>query len=101
MTKIISSLTIISALFLANMSLAGDIKAGQAKAVMCAGCHGANGISTNTMWPNLAGQKKGYLAKQIRDFRDGKRNDPMMASMVKSLSDADAANLAAYYSQIK
>ncbi len=76
---------------------AGDAAKGKAKAATCAGCHGPAGMSFNTLWPNLAGQKEGYLIKQIAAFRDGVRNDPMMASMVKSLSDEDIANLAAYY----
>ncbi|PCJ90879.1 MAG: cytochrome C [Porticoccaceae bacterium] len=80
---------------------AGDAAAGKAKAVTCAGCHGAVGISGNDLWPNLAGQKAGYLAKQIKAFRDGQRNDPMMSSMVKTLSDQDAENLAAYYAGMK
>ena len=80
---------------------AGDAAAGKAKAATCAGCHGANGISSNDMWPSLAGQKAGYLSKQIKAFRDGSRNDPMMSSMVKALSDEDADNLGAYYAEMK
>ena len=79
----------------------GDVAAGKARAAACAGCHGANGISSNPLWPNLAGQQEAYLAKQIKAFRDGVRNDPMMSSMVKGLSDGDAANLAAYYCNLK
>jgi cytochrome c553 len=78
----------------------GDAAAGKAKSVTCAGCHGANGVSTNPMWPSLAGQKAYYLAKQLRDFRDGKRHNPVMAPMAKGLSDQDIENLAAYYSSL-
>ena len=86
----------------ANVALAGgDAAAGKAKSASCAGCHGAAGISANPMWPNLAGQKDAYLVKQMKDFRDGKRNDPMMSPMAKPLSDADIDNLAAYYSSLK
>ena len=77
---------------------AGDAAAGKAKSMTCAGCHGANGISNNGMWPNLAGQKAGYLVKQLKAFRDGTRNDPIMSGMAKPLSDQDIDNLAAYYS---
>jgi cytochrome c553 len=84
-------------LMFAGPALAADAEAGKAKAAMCTACHGAAGISANPIWPNLAGQKEGYLAKQMKDFRDGKRNDPVMAPMSKSLSDDDIANLAAYY----
>jgi len=80
---------------------AADIAAGKAKAVICAACHGAAGISPNDLWPNLAGQKNTYLVKQIKAFRDGARVDAMMAPMVKTLTDADVENIAAYYSSLK
>ncbi len=79
----------------------GNAAAGKAKAVSCQGCHGAKGISSNPMWPNLAGQKEAYLVKQLKDFRSGVRKDPTMNAMAKPLSDADIANLAAYYSSLK
>lgn len=99
--KTLATALITSALLAASGSvLAGDAAAGKAKAASCAGCHGANGISNNPMWPNLAGQKDGYLAKAMKDYRDGKRNDPMMSPMAKPLSDADIENLAAYFSSL-
>lgn len=92
---------IVSALMgLSGSALAGDAVAGKSKAASCAGCHGATGVSNNPMWPNLAGQQAGYLAKQLRAFRDGSRSDPMMGPMAKPLSDADIDNLAAYYSSL-
>jgi len=81
-------------------ALAGDAAAGKSKSAACAGCHGASGVSNNPMWPNLAGQKAGYLAKQLKAFRDGSRSDPMMGPMAKPLSDADIDNLTAYYSSL-
>jgi len=80
--------------------VAGDAAAGKGKAATCAGCHGPEGISSNPMWPNLAGQKEGYLVKQLKAFRDGTRADPMMSPMAKPLSDADIENLAAYFSTL-
>jgi cytochrome c553 len=77
---------------------AGDAAAGKAKSALCAACHGAEGISPNDIWPNLAGQKQAYLVKQITAFRGGDRKDPMMAPMVSGLSDEDIDNLAAYFS---
>ena len=90
----------VSAILLAANVHAGDAAAGKAKAAVCGACHGANGISPNPIWPNLAGQKSLYLIKQMKAFRDGVRNDPSMSPMVKPLSDADIANLAAYYSSL-
>ncbi len=79
--------------------MAGDAVAGKSKAASCAGCHGPAGIS-NPMWPNLAGQQEAYLAKQLKAFRDGTREDPMMSPMAKPLTDTDIENLAAYYSML-
>lgn len=81
----------------ATTGLAADAAAGKARAATCIACHGANGISNNDMWPNLAGQKAGYLALQMKAFRDGQRQNPMMSPMVAGLSDEDIANIAAYY----
>ncbi|PCI09078.1 MAG: cytochrome C [Gammaproteobacteria bacterium] len=97
-------LAIVSALTLAvsaNVSFAGDAAAGKAKAITCVGCHGAAGVSAIPTFPNLAGQKEAYLAKQLKDFKSGSRKDPTMNSMSAPLSDADIANLAAYYAGLK
>lgn len=78
-----------------------DIDAGKAKAATCTACHGPTGISSNPEWPNLAGQQEVYLRKQITAFRDGKRINPLMAPMVKQLTDDDIKNLAAYYASLR
>ena len=100
MKKIASVLLVSTFLGMSGSVLAGDAAAGKAKAATCAGCHGATGISNNPLWPNLAGQQKGYLVKQMKAFRDGTRNDPMMSPMSKPLSDADIENLAEYYNSL-
>lgn len=100
MKQALTSLVIITAIS-GSAIAAGDINAGKARAASCAGCHGAVGISSNPAWPNLAGQKDVYLAKQITAFRDGQRQDALMSPMAKSLSDSDIKNLAAYYSSLK
>ncbi|OUS30050.1 cytochrome C [Thalassotalea sp. 42_200_T64] len=82
-------------------AMAADVEAGKAKSVMCAACHGANGVSAIPMYPNLAGQKEAYIAKQLKDFKSGTRKDPVMGSMAMPLTDADVANLAAYYASLK
>lgn len=64
---------------------------------MCAACHGADGNSTNPLWPKLAGQHAAYLVKQLKDFKSGARKDPMMGPMTSPLSEADMENLAAFY----
>ena len=76
---------------------AGDIEAGKAKSVTCAACHGADGNSTNSAWPSLAGQHAGYIYKQLKDFKAGRRNNASMTGMVALLNDEDMKNLAAFY----
>ena len=86
----------------ANIAIAGgDAAAGKAKAASCAGCHGAQGISAMPLYPNLAGQKEAYLVKQLKAFKDKSRKDPTMNAMVAPLSDADMANIAAFYAGMK
>ena len=79
---------------------AGSVGAGKAKSAVCAACHGPAGISVETSYPNLAGQKEAYLIAQLQQFRDGLRVDDTMAPMAKPLSDADIADLAAYYANL-
>ena len=76
---------------------AADSEAGKTKSALCAGCHGADGNSTNGVWPKLAGQHASYLEKQIHEFKDGTRADPVMRGMVAALSDTDIEDIAAYY----
>ena len=80
---------------------AADIAAGKAKAITtCAECHGSNGVSVVSNFPNLAGQKELYLVAQLKAFRDGKRRNPEMKFLVKLLSAADIANVAAYFASL-
>ncbi len=99
MNKIILAVAT-ATVMMASPVFAGDAAAGKGKAAMCAACHGAAGVSAVPTYPNLAGQKEAYLAKQLTDFKSGTRNDPTMKGMVASLSDADIADLAAYYASL-
>ena len=96
------ALMLMMAFLLAPPALAqeGDAQAGREKAALCAACHGPEGISMNPLWPNLAGQHEAYLAKQIRDFRDGVREDVSMQPFVANLSDQDIADLAAWFASL-
>jgi cytochrome c553 len=80
----------------------GNVAAGQAKAAVCAGCHGADGNGgADPLWPRLAGQDPAYIAKQLADFKSGARKDPIMAGMAAGLSAADMKNIGAYYASLK
>jgi cytochrome c553 len=84
-----------------NSVTAADTAEGQAKAKICATCHGRNGISTAPLFPNLAGQKSAYVAAQLRMFRSGERKSEQMNIIAKPLSDQDIENLAAYFESLK
>jgi cytochrome c553 len=80
----------------------GNIAAGQAKAAMCAACHGADGNGgADPTWPKLAGQDADYIAKQLADFKTGRRKNPIMSGMAAPLSTADMKNLGAYFASLK
>lgn len=79
----------------------GDAEAGKAKSATCAGCHGPDGVSPAPTFPTLAGQYSDYLYHALKDYKSGKRKNPIMAGQVQNLSDADMADLAAYYSKQK
>lgn len=92
--------SLLAAVVIAPVALAGDAEAGKAKSGKCATCHGAAGIAPGST-PHLAGQKEAYLAKSMKDYRDGHRKDPMMNMMMKGMSDGDIADLAAYFARQK
>lgn len=77
----------------------GSAEEGQTKATPCVACHGVNGNSTNPEWPSLAGQSGPYIVKQLKAFKAGERQNPLMTPMAQPLSDDDMEDLAAYYSQ--
>ena len=80
----------------------GDAERGKTKAAACAACHGAdgNGMPGMAQYPKLADQVPGYITKQLNAFKDGTRQDPIMAGMVAALSAEDMADLDAYYSSL-
>ena len=83
-----------------SMPAYADAESEQTAKTLCAGCHGPYGISTNPIWPNLAGQKAEYTAIQLRAYRDGTRSDPNMSGLTAPLSDAQIQALAEYYAKL-
>jgi cytochrome c553 len=80
---------------------AGNAAAGKQKAAACAACHGADGNKTlDGTYPRLAGQYPDYLAKALREYRDGKRKNAVMAGQAQALKDEDIEDLAAYYGSL-
>lgn len=96
-----AALAIASLMVLALAAPAADAasaEAGKAKAEPCMACHGENGVSVADDIPNLAGQKAKYIEAQIKAFKAGKRKNDLMNAIAPQLSDADIADLAAFFS---
>ena len=80
----------------------GDARAGRRLAgAQCAACHGNDGIAVLPEAPNLAGQKAGYTAAQLRHYRGGERKHELMTVVSQGLTDPQIADLAAWYEAIQ
>ena len=76
-------------------SAADDI---EAKVQMCDACHGQNGMPTDPKTiPIIWGQQQSYLVKQLRDYRNGERDNPIMSPIAKGLANEDLRKIAAYF----
>ena len=103
MKKVLLSIAAIAMVGSLGNAVAGDVAAGKAKSAVCVACHGANGISTNPIYPNLAGQHAAYIESSLKAYKSGERKGGMsavMAPMAMPLTDADIANLAAYFESL-
>lgn len=87
----------------APVATAQDVAAGQKKAAMCIGCHGIPGYQASFpevhRVPMIAGQNAKYIAAALNAYRKGDRRHPSMRGLAGSLSDADVADLSAFYEQ--
>jgi cytochrome c553 len=81
--------------------LAQNVEAGRAKAEPCFACHGANGNSTLSAYPILAGQGMRYIYLELKDFKEGRRHDPNMDAMVANLTRDDMLDLGAFFAAQK
>lgn len=78
----------------------GNPSAGQPLSAVCGGCHGPNGVSTDTATPSLASQDPAYLVEAIKAYRTTRKRE-RMRDYVVGLSDKDIENLAAFYATQK
>jgi cytochrome c553 len=62
----------------------------------CLTCHGPKGQSATPAWPKLAGQHAAYTAKQLKNYKDGTRANPIMMGMAATLTEQDMSNISAY-----
>jgi cytochrome c553 len=84
----------------ASSLVEGSVEDGKAKALTCTACHGPEGNSVNPLWPNIAGQNAPYVQAQLKAFKEGARQDPLMTSQAMLLSDEDMADLAVYFESL-
>ncbi|MBT8135579.1 MAG: c-type cytochrome [Gammaproteobacteria bacterium] len=93
-------LSALLALGLCGMNAAaGDVAAGEEKAVTCAACHGAGGAAPiSPQYPILAGQHADYLVQSLLQYKNGERKNMIMAGLAAGLSEQDIEDLAAYFS---
>lgn len=80
----------------ADLARAEDIVQGQ-----CFICHGAEGESSSPVFPRLAGQNAAYVARQLADYKSGKRVSSAMQPMVRDLNAADFKALGAWFASRK
>ena len=70
----------------------------------CAACHGPGGAPRNALYPTLAGQPAGYLARQLALFQQGDRGGTAYAAVMtraaRGLSRAEMRDVAGYYASL-
>jgi cytochrome c553 len=96
--------TAIALTLLSTTALAGDPAAGKAKSMICAACHGPEGVAMIDGYPNLRGQNEKYIISSLKAYKAKERNGgnaAIMQPQAALLSDTDIENLAAYYSALK
>lgn len=98
---------VLSGLLLAGLAFADtagatSIYAGQSRAeTVCSQCHGVRSPSADAPFPPLAGRDPAYLQTALKQYRDKTRKSDIMNAIAGSLTDADIANVAAYYARLK
>ena len=71
------------------------------RVLACTGCHGKDGRTTpDGYFPRIAGKPAGYLHNQLLNFRDGRRNYPLMVYLVEHLTDRYLEEMAQHFAAI-
>lgn len=66
----------------------------------CVACHGANGaLSISDEYPKLAGQHADYIVQALKDYKSGKRKNPVMAGIVASVDEREFEAIARFFAQ--
>jgi cytochrome c553 len=64
---------------------------------VCFVCHGMDGESSSEVFPRLAGQHWEYIAKQLENFKSGKRKSTAMTDMVAKLTPDEMIALGKFF----
>lgn len=79
----------------------GNPEKGRQLAESCQACHSTDSANAGTANPYLSAQLATYLYRQLHDYKDGSRQNPVMTGIASGLSDQDMADIAQWYSQQK
>ncbi|MEO8344738.1 MAG: c-type cytochrome [Betaproteobacteria bacterium] len=101
MPKQILAVFLSAALLTALAALAQDTEVTRKLAEPCFVCHGPNGNSQNPEFPVLAGQSWRYIYVELKDFKEGRRTNPIMSPMAANLSRDDMMALGNFFAAQK
>jgi len=87
--------TVIVSAALAAPAIAAE--AIEAKLQICSSCHGADGVPIDSTIPTIWGQTEYFIVKQLHDYKSGDRENTVMASFAKRLTQADLRPAARYF----
>lgn len=88
------------ALVSGSLLAAGNLENGKTKAAACFACHGTDGNAVDPQYPRLAGQYNEYIQQALHEYKDGRRNNPIMKGFAGTLSDQDIEDISAYFSSM-
>lgn len=103
LSTLASLLLVTSHAIAATPPLPGVVDTLEQRLAPCSYCHGkqGEGVRQNEYYPRIAGKPAGYLYRQLRNFRDGRRTYPQMVYFVRHLSDDYLLEIATYYSKLQ
>jgi len=78
-------------------AFADDQRVAELTSTLCQACHGVDGNSEVGMFPKLAGQQPEYLARQLRDYVQGRRRNEVMQPLLPQIRNSDIGRLAVWY----
>jgi cytochrome c553 len=98
---VVSFIAVMLGASIASAALAQADAAIRQKAEVCFACHGPNGNSQNPQYPVLAGQTWRYVYIQLKDFKEGRRTDPVMSPLAAQLERDDMIALGQFFAAQK